>query len=58
MSRIEIDNVEDVIEKTVNRFGTISGLSRYTGCRAKVVILEDQEKTAWDIANENAQKEE
>ena len=46
MSRIEIDNVEDVIEKTVNRFGTISGLSRYTGCRAKVVILEDQEETA------------
>jgi len=47
MSRIEIDNVEDVIEKTVNRFGTISGLSRYIGCRTKVVILQqDQEETA------------
>lgn len=46
MSRIEIDNVEDVIEKTVNRFGTISGLARYVGCRAKVVILQDPEDKA------------
>jgi len=46
MSRIEIGNVEDVIEKTVNKFGTITGLRRYIGRTAKVVILRDQEETA------------
>jgi len=47
MSRIEIDNVDVVLQKTVNRFGTITGLSGYIGRAAKIVILQqDQEETA------------
>ena len=43
MSKIEIDNVDVVLQKTVNRFGTITGLSGYVGRAAKIVIIQDQE---------------
>jgi len=43
MSKIEIDNVDVVLQKTVNRFGTITGLLGYVGRAAKIVIIQDQE---------------
>jgi hypothetical protein len=38
MSTIEIGNAGDVVERKVNKYGTVTGLKRYVGCTVKVVV--------------------
>lgn len=45
--KIEIDNVEEIIEKKVDSFKTSTRISvpkRYAGRRVKIVILEEGKK--------------
>lgn len=39
MNTIEVENVEEVIEKTVSKYGRIEGLMQWKGQTVKVLVL-------------------
>jgi putative transposon-encoded protein len=44
MKRIEIDNVEEIIEKIVTKDGKVGGLKKYTGKKVTVVVTKKENK--------------
>lgn len=44
MKKVEIDNVEEIIEKTVTKDGKVGGLKKYAGKNVTVVVTKDKKK--------------
>jgi len=41
MRRLEIDNIHEVLEKTVTKDGKVGGLTKYAGKDVLVVVIKD-----------------
>ena len=44
MRRIEIDNVEEMVEKTVTKDGKVGGLMKYAGKAVLIVVTRKETK--------------
>ena len=44
MKKIEIDNVEELLEKIVTQDGKLGGLKRHAGKKVTIVITKGQKK--------------
>ena len=44
MRKVEIDNVEELLEKTVTKDGKIGGLTKHSGKTVLVVVTEGKDK--------------
>ena len=44
MRKIEIDNLEELLEKTVTKDGKVSGLTKHAGKTVLVVVTKGKEK--------------
>lgn len=44
MRKVEIDNVEELLEKTVTQDGKVGGLKRHAGKKVIIVITKSQKK--------------
>lgn len=42
MRRVEIDNVEELLEKTVTKDGKVGGLMKHAGKNVLIVITKDK----------------
>ena len=41
MRKVEVDNVEAMVEKEVDKNGRLSGFAKYVGRKALVIILQE-----------------
>ena len=44
MVKIELEDGEEAIEKTVSQFGRVEGLTKWKGRRVKIVVLKSIDK--------------
>jgi putative transposon-encoded protein len=44
MRRVEIDNVEDLLEKTVTKDGKVDGLTKHAGKNVLIVVTKEKSK--------------
>jgi hypothetical protein len=44
MRKIEIDNVEEMLEKTVTKDGKIGGLTKHAGKNVVIIITKNENK--------------
>jgi len=44
MRKVEIDNIEELLEKTVTQDGKVGGLKRHAGKKVIIVITKSQKK--------------
>jgi hypothetical protein len=44
MRKVEIDNVEEMVEKTVTKDGKVGGLMKYTGKTVLIIVTKTQSK--------------
>ncbi len=44
MRRVEIDNVEEMIEKIVTKDGKVGGLKKYAGKKITIIITKSNKK--------------
>jgi hypothetical protein len=44
MRRVEIDNIEELLEKTVTKDGKIGGLTKHAGKRVVIVVTNKMNK--------------
>ena len=44
MRRVEIDNVEEMLEKTVTKDGKVGGLMKYAGKNVLIIVTKDKSK--------------
>ena len=44
MRRVEIDNVEEMLEKTVTKDGKVGGLKSHAGKKVTIVITKGKDK--------------
>jgi len=44
MKKVEIDNIEELLEKTVTKDGKIGGLTKHAGKTVLVVVTEGKKK--------------
>ena len=44
MKKVEIDNVEELLEKIVTQDGKVGGLKRHAGKKVTIVIIKNQKK--------------
>ena len=44
MRKVEIDNVEELLEKTVTKDGKVGGLTKHSGKTVLVVVTEGKDK--------------
>ena len=45
MRKVEIDNVEEMIEKIVTKDGKVGGLKKYAGKSVLIIVLNEKDKT-------------
>jgi len=44
MRKVEIDNVEELLEKTVTKDGKVGGLKKYAGKSVTIVVTKKEKK--------------
>ena len=44
MKRVEIDDVEEMLEKTVTKDGKVGGLTKHAGKRVMIVVTKKENK--------------
>jgi hypothetical protein len=44
MGRVEIDNVEEMLEKTVTKDGKVGGLMKHAGKTVLIVVTNEKDK--------------
>jgi len=44
MRRVEIDNVEEMLEKTVTKDGKVGGLMKHAGKNVLIVVIKEKSK--------------
>jgi len=44
MRKVEIDNVEELLEKTVTKDGKVGGLTRHAGKNILIIVTRNKEK--------------